>query len=206
MTRRSDPMLPLWMLLGFVVPILVGLLIGVLVGHPVYLLVMTVPLGVLVAMFLLARRAERAAYSQLAGQAGAVGAALTGVRRGWTIEAEPVAADPRTQDLIFRAVGRPGIVLVTEGPLPRVSRLAEAERKRTARLMPNVPVQVLNAGDGADQIPLRKLSVTLTRMRPALTKTEVARRLKALGDVRPPIPKGVDPTKVRPDRRAMRGR
>lgn len=209
MTRKADPATPWWMLLGFAGALLVGLLIGWAVGHPWYVLVLAAPIGILAATFILARRAERAAYSQIAGQPGATGAALSSLRRGWSVDAEPVAADPRTQDLVFRAVGRPGVVLVTEGPLPRVNRLAEAERKKTARLLPGVPVHVLHAGDGEDCIPLRKLSGKLGRMRPSLTKnevSEVSRRLRALGGVRPPIPKGVDPMRVRPDRRAMRGR
>lgn len=209
MTRRADPALPWWMLAGLLVPIAVGFGIGVAIDHRWYLLVLSVPLGVLAATFILARRAERAAYAQIAGQAGAAGAALTSLRRGWNVDAEPVAFDQRTQDLVFRAVGRPGVVLVTEGPLPRVNRLADAERKKTARLLPNVPVHVIHAGDGEEQVPLAKLSSKITRMRPALTKdevSEVTRRLRALGGVRPPIPKGVDPTRVRPDRKAMRGR
>ena len=42
-----------------------------------------------------------------------------------------------------------------------------------------------------------------------LTKEEVpsvAARINALQSSAPPIPKGIDPTKVRPNRRAMRGR
>ncbi|MFN0282365.1 MAG: DUF4191 domain-containing protein [Kineosporiaceae bacterium] len=209
MTRRSDRALPWWMLLGFTGPVVLGYLVGLAIGHPWYLLVLAVPTGVLAATFILARRAERAAYAQIAGQPGATGAALSSLRRGWNVDQEPVAVDARTQDLVFRAVGRPGVVLVTEGPLPRVNRLAEAERKKTARLLPNVPVHVMHAGDGSDQVPLQKLSGKLGRMRPSLTKTEVSevsRRLRALGGVRPPIPKGVDPTRVRPDRKAMRGR
>jgi hypothetical protein len=209
MTRRSDRALPWWMLLAFAGPVLAGYLVGLAVGHPWYALVLAAPTGVLGATFVLARRAERAAYAQIAGQPGATGAALSSLKRGWSVEQEPVAVDARTQDLVFRAVGRPGVVLVTEGPLPRVNRLAEAERKKTSRLLPNVPVHVMHAGDDPDQVPLRKLSGKLGRMRPSLTKSEVSevsRRLRALGGVRPPIPKGVDPTRVRPDRKAMRGR
>lgn len=209
MTRGVDPALPWWMLLGFVGPIVLGLAIGAWLGHPWYVLVLSVPLGFLVSTFILARRAEKAAYAQISGQPGATGAALTSLRRGWTVEQEPVAFDQRTQDLVFRAVGRPGVVLVTEGPLPRVARLADTERKRTARLLPNVPVHVVHAGDGEEQVPLPKLTGKLTRLKPSLSKdeaAEVSRRLRALGGVRPPIPKGVDPTRLRPDRKAMRGR
>ena len=46
-------------------------------------------------------------------------------------------------------------------------------------------------------------------MKPVLTKAEVSvvnKRLKSLGGLRPPLPKGIDPTKARMDRKAMRGR
>ena len=157
----------------------------------------------------MARRAEKAAYRRIAGQPGAALAALQNLRRGWTVEQEPVAVDPRTQDLVFRAVGRPGVVLITEGPLPRVARLVENERKRTTRILPDVQVIVIHSGDGEGQVPLRKLSTTLARKRAVLTKDEVskvAKRLKALGSARPPIPKGIDPFRARPDRKAARGR
>jgi len=136
--------------------------------------------------------------------------AFQNLRRGWSVEQEPVAVDPRTRDVVFRTVGRPGVVLVAEGPAARATKLAETERKRVARVLgQNVPVTVLLCGDGEGQIPLRKLSGHMMRMRPAITKTEVsevAKRLRALGGARPPIPKGIDPNRVRPDRRATRGR
>src|SRR3954468_6149211 len=209
-TRESDPLLPLWMLGAFVAVVLVAFLIGLPLGHPVYLAVLGVPLGVLLALLIMSRRAERFAYQRAAGQPGVTGQVLKNIRRGWFVEDEPVAVDPRTRDLVFRAVGRPGVALVTEGPVNRVQRLVDAERKRVSRVLgPNVPVLVLNVGDGEGQIPLRKINGKLTRMRPALTKTEasqVASRLRALGGARPPIPKGVDPMRMRPDRKGVRGR
>ncbi len=62
MTRQADPAVQWWMLLAFAGPVVVGVLIGLAVGHPYYVLVLTVPLGLLGATFILARRAERAAY------------------------------------------------------------------------------------------------------------------------------------------------
>jgi hypothetical protein len=47
------------------------------------------------------------------------------------------------------------------------------------------------------------------RSKAVLTKTEaaqVAARLKAIGGVRPPIPKGIDPMRMRPDRKGVKGR
>src|SRR5690606_16713845 len=136
------------------------------------------------------------------------------IRRGWTFGEEPVAMDPRTQDVVFRGVGRPGIVLVTEGPPHRAARLAEAERKKLARILPNVTITVLPVGREDGQIPLPKLASKARKVRPPkgsalLTKPELAQvsaRLHALGAARPPIPKGVDPMRARPDRKGMRGR
>jgi F0F1-type ATP synthase assembly protein I len=209
MTRKSDPAVVWYMLLAFIGAILLGLLIGVLTGHPIYVSVLGAISGVLLALIIMGRRAERAAYSQIADQKGAAGYAMKGLRRGWNVEEQPVAVDPRTQDLVFRAIGRPGIVLVTEGPVPRVNRLVELERKRLNRVLPEVPVIIMNAGPGDGQVPLRKLSRTIMRKRPVLTKGEVSdvsKRLRALGPARLPIPKGVDPSRMRPDRRATKGR
>jgi F0F1-type ATP synthase assembly protein I len=204
MTRKADPAVVWFMLLALVGATAVGVLIGVLIDHLIYVTILGLITGVLLAVVIMGRRAERAAYSQISDQKGAAGYALKGLRRGWNVEEQPVAVDPRTQDLVFRAIGRPGIVLVTEGPVPRVNRLVDLERKRLNRVLPEVPVIIMNAGPEEGQVPLQKLSRTIMRKRPVLTKTEVsavAKRLHALGPARLPIPKGVDPSRMRPDRR-----
>ena len=210
MTRQADPAVVWWMLLAFAGTLVLAYGIGFLAGHEVYVMVLGIPLGVMLALIVMARRAERAAYARFAGQTGAASMGLQNLRKGWNVEQEPVALDPRTQDLVFRAVGRPGVVLVTEGPSNRATKLAETERKRIARVLgANVPVTVLQCGDAEGQIPLRKLSAKIMRLKPVLTKTEVsevAKRLRALGGLKPPLPKGIDPTRARPDRRATRGR
>ena len=175
----------------------------------IFVVMLGLPIAFLLALVIMARRAERAAYANIEGQVGATATALRNLRRGWTVEEQPVAIDPRTQDHVIRAIGRPGVVLVTEGPLPRVARLVDKERKRITRVLPNVPVHVIHAGSGEGQVPLRKLTAKITRMRPVLSKTqaaEVTKHLRALGGARPPIPKGIDPFRARPDRRALRGR
>ncbi len=112
--------------------------------------------------------------------------------------------------MVFRAVGRPGVVLLAEGPAGRATRLAEAERKKVNRVAPGVPVSVVRVGEGGEGVvSVRKVARTLTKMKPVLTKEEasaVNKRLKALGGIRPPVPKGVDPNRARVDRKAMRGR
>ena len=58
------------------------------------------------------------------GQPGAVGAVLkNGLRRSWTGSERPINISPRTQDAVYRAVGRGGIVLIGEGPRSRTQRL-----------------------------------------------------------------------------------
>lgn len=57
--------------------------------------------------------------------------------------------------------------------------------------------------------PVRKVASVIQRKKPVLNKAEMAavnKRLKALGGVRPPISPGMDPTRARVDRKAMRGR
>jgi hypothetical protein len=213
--KSVDKAITWWMLGGAVLVVGLVTLIGWSLGHWLYALVVSLPMGFLVAVIIMGRRAERAAYRRLEGQPGATGAALSALRRGWYYEQEPVAAeasrpgDLSNAALVFRAIGRPGVVLVTEGPAARATRLAESERKRVNRVAPNVPVQILRIGDGEGEVPVRRLSKKLSRMRPELTKPEVEavnKRLKALGGVKMPVPKGMDPTRARPDRKAMRGR
>ena len=110
---------------------------------------------------------------------------------------------------MFRGVGRAGVVLVSEGPPHRAKRLLDAERKRVARVLPNVPVTTIQVGDGEDQVALPKLPRAVQKLKPTLTKpetAEVSKRLRALGVSRLPIPKGIDPTRARPDRKGLKGR
>ncbi|WGW13485.1 DUF4191 domain-containing protein [Saxibacter everestensis] len=209
MTRRQNPNVVWWMLLAFLGVVLIALLIGLWFGHPIYSSILGAAVGVLAAMFILARMAERAAFAQIEGQPGAVGAALGTLRRGWAVEEQPVAIEPRTQDVVFRAVGRGGVVLVSEGPPQRASKLLAKENKKTTRVLPNVPVHLIQGGNADGQVPLRKLPSTVTKIKPTLTKAEVLavrKRLTALGGASLPIPKGIDPTRARPDRKAMKGR
>lgn len=209
MTRGQDPAVTWLILAAFFGILVIGLVIGLLVGHWLYVLLLSAPFALLGAMFTLTRRAERAAYARIEGQPGAAMSALGTIRRGWTFVEEPVAMSPRTQDMVFRGVGRPGIVLISEGPPHRVDKLLEAERKRTARVLPNVPITMLQVGREEGQIPLPKLARSVQRLKPSLTKQEtgeVVKRLTALGAMKLPVPKGVDPMRARPDRKGMRGR
>ncbi|KIS27737.1 membrane protein [Arthrobacter sp. SPG23] len=208
MTRRHDPMVVWMMLLAFLGVVAVSFLVGFLLENWITGLIIGIPLGLLAATLILSRRAERAAFAQIENQPGASGAALGTLKRGWITEDQPVAVNPRTQDAVFRAIGRPGVVLVSEGPTHRVRPLVDAERKRLARILPNVTVHVIESGRGEGQVPISQVAKKMNKLDKELTKLEVnavSKRISSLGS-RLPIPKGIDPYKARPDRKAARGR
>ncbi|MFC6355685.1 DUF4191 domain-containing protein [Luethyella okanaganae] len=208
MTRRYDSNAVWFMALGFLLPIAASIGLGLwLAGDNGLTLALWIIAGVLggvlIALIILGRRAERAAYSQIEGQPGAVGAVLrSSLRRGWVGSEMPVSVNGKTQDAIYRAVGRGGVVLISEGPLSRTGRMLEEEKRKVARVLPNVPVTLVSVGDDDDAVALHKLARRLTRIKPMLTKAEVLavnNRLSSLGN-QLPIPKGVDPFKARPQR------
>ena len=211
MTRRQDPAIVPLMLAALVVPIVAGVLLAIFtspwsvnpVGFVLYIIIGLFT-GVLLGIIILGRRAERAAYAQIQGQAGAVGAVLkNGLRRSWVASEMPVHVSPKSQDAVYRAVGRGGIVLLGEGPKSRTQRLLEDERRKITRIVPNVPVTFIYVGPDEDSTPLHKISSTMQRLKPALRKQEiytVSNRLQSLGKNLMPIPKGIDPFKVRAQR------
>ena len=215
--RQLDPKVGWYMLIAALGVLVVVLLIGGLwLGRPIFSVIFALPLMMLAAMLVLNRRANNAMYNALDGRPGASGMALTSIQRGWYTSQEPVAADVQRRDMdltnaavVFRALGRPGVVLVGEGPKPRVNKLLEAERKKVARVAPGVPIHLFVAGDDEGDIPVRKLTNKVQRLKNALTKQELAvvnKRLKSLPGLRDGMPAGVDPTKVRMSRKALRGR
>jgi len=198
MTRKVDPMVGWVTLAAGFLTFAVFLAIGLLIDQPVYLGIVGLMLGVLAATLVFGRRAEKAAFSQVDGQPGAAVAALNMMRRGWTVT--PAVAVTRNQDIVHRAVGRAGVVLVGEGSPTRIGNLLATEKKKVARFVPDVPVYDLQAGNEQGQIPLRKLNRHLMKLPRNLKSHQVAevnRRLKALGTMNLPIPKGPMPKNLR---------
>jgi len=210
MTRRYDSTAVWWMALAFIAPIAVGLVVGFILSPAstfgfILWVVAGALGGVLLFLIVLGRRAEKAAYSQIEGQPGAVGAVLkSSLRRGWTASEMPVAVSPKTQDAVYRAVGTGGVVLIGEGPKTRTQKMLEEERRRVARVLPNVAINFLHVGPDPDAVPLHKLAARMARFKRSLTKAEiyaVSNRLSSLNkNTTLPIPKGVDPLKARAPR------
>ncbi|HZK05891.1 MAG TPA: DUF4191 domain-containing protein [Actinomycetaceae bacterium] len=200
-----------WAIFGALIGgIALGIGIGAIWGQAVYGGFVGLLTGLLGSMAILSWRTRKVSYAQIEGQPGASFAVLDQIKRGWNMEQEPVQVNPRTQDLVFRLVGRPGVVLVSEGPSSRVKRLLNDEKKRVQRVIPpNVPVVFIECGRDEGQVPLEKIEKKVRRLKKHLTNAEVAavsNRLRSLGGMRLPIPKGIDPARVRPDRKGMRGR
>ncbi|HZE14542.1 MAG TPA: DUF4191 family protein, partial [Mycobacterium sp.] len=100
-------------------------------------------------------------------------------------------------DVVHRAVGRAGVVLVGEGVPSRVAALLANERKRTERVAHGVPIHEFQVGNGAGQIPVSKLQRKLTTLPRTLKPAAVSDlnyRLKALQPSmqmpKGPLPKG----------------
>ena len=198
MTRKVDPAVG-WVTAatGFLA-LAVAVAIGLLIGHPIYLGFVGLMIAVLAATIVFGKRAEKAAFSQVDGQPGAAAAALNMLRKGWTVT--PAVAMSRNQDIVHRAVGRAGVVLVGEGSPSRVQALLVTEKKKVARFVPDVPIYDVQAGNEPGQVSLRKLNNHLMKLPRNLKQhqvIEVNRRLKALGSMNLPIPKGPMPRGAR---------
>ncbi len=179
--RQSNPRaLPLVALSGIGV-----LAVFVVVGLIFHLLPLLIPLGLLAglttAMIIFGRYAQSAQYKAVEGQPGAAAAIMQGMRGGWTVT--PAVSANRNMDVVHRAVGKPGVVLVGEGSPSRLAGLLAAEKKRISRVAYDVPIYDLQVGEEEGQIPIRKLQRKLTRLPRNLKGPAVADlnfRLKAL--------------------------
>ncbi len=206
-TKKSDPKIP-WILIGSLfLPFLVLLGIGYLTGYMFILGFIGFMTGLTLAAWVFGRRAERAVYGQIEGQPGAAAASLNMLRRGWTVT--PAVAFTKQQDLVHRVVGRSGVVLVGEGNHNRVRGLLNQEKRKVARVAPDVSVHEIFAGNGEGEVPLRKLPRAVTKLPKSITPgqvNELNHRLKALGAQQGamPIPKGPMPRSAK-QARSMRG-
>lgn len=175
--------------------IAVFVLVGLLTGIAAFLIPLGVLLGLLTAMILFGRFAQRAQFSAIEGQPGAAAAVLQSMRGNWTVT--PAVTANRNMDVVHRAVGRPGVILVGEGAPSRLTGLIAAERKKTARVAHDVPIFDFQVGNGEGQIPVSQLQRKVMRLprnlRPAAV-SDLNYRLKALQPSmqmpKGPLPKG----------------
>ena len=187
-----------WALIALFTAVLVaGVTLGFVLGRPVYGGFVTLPLAALATMFFFTRVAGSAAYASIEGQLGAGASVLMAIRKGWTTT--PAVAVNKQQDMVHRSVGRAGIVLTGEGGFA-VRQMVQDEKRKSERYAPGVPIIEVFVGDGEGQVPLRKLQKHVTKLPKKLTPhqmREVRARLKAVGGMSLPIPKGPMPKGVK---------
>lgn len=195
-TKQVKPWITAALIAVFALTWAIGILIGASLGHPVYFGFIFLPLALLATLLLFTRQAGTAAYTSIEGQIGAGASVLMAIRKGWTTT--PAVSVARNQDMVHRSVGRAGIVLTGEGSNSVRQMLAD-EKKKTERFAPGVPITEVLVGNEEGRVPIRKLQKHLRRLPKKLTAhqmREVRARLKAVGGMSMPIPKGPMPTRA----------
>ena len=210
-TRKAFPWLP-YVLIGILV---VGAAIGVGIGFlvqpvawwSVLLWAITgLMAGILAAMMTMTRLSTKAMYRQIDGMPGATGHVIsTSLGRRWQASEMPVGINPKTQEAVYRAIGRGGVVIVGEGARGRMTRLVGDERSKIKRVASGVPITVLYVGHGDDEVPIAKLAPTIKKLPKAIDRATMAAVIKRVDSVSQslaslPIPKGMDPNRVRAPR------
>src|ERR1039457_7324787 len=154
---------------------------GLLTGTGRLIIPLGVLVGVSVGMLLFGRFAQSAQYAAIAGQPGAAAAIMQSMRGNWTVT--PAVSANRNMDVVHRAVGRPGVVLVGEGAPTRLPSLLAAEKKRVSRVTYDVPIHDIQVGNEEGQVPIRKLQRKIMRLPRELRPAQISElnyRLKAL--------------------------
>jgi hypothetical protein len=201
LVRKESPTGIIYSILIFVVVLVAGIVFGKSIGHPIYLGLISLPLAFLIAFFLFTRFANTAAFASIEGQLGAGASVLMSIRRGFVTT--PAVNVSRNQDMVHRVSGKAGIILVGEGS-SAVRSLLQDERKKMERFLSGVPVTEVIVGDNAGQVSIRKLQKHLKKLPKKLNTAqlrEVRARLRSVGGLNIPMPKGPMPTNVRMPRR-----
>lgn len=192
-----------------------GVLLGLIVGYlippfQIWTLVLWgitgLLTGILGAMFLMTRLSTKAMYQKIDGMPGATGHVIsTSLGRKWQASDTPVGINPKTQEAVYRAIGRGGIVVVGEGARGRLTRLVSEERTKAQRVAHGVPVNVFYVGHGEDEVPIADLAKTIKKLPKSIDKATMAAVIRRIDSVSQsvtslPIPKGIDPLKARAQR------
>ena len=201
LVKKDSPLAIIWCLLVFTLILIFGVIIGNNLGHPIYAGFLSLPLAFLAGFFLFTRFANTAAFSSIEGQVGAGASVLMSIRRGFITT--PAVNVNRDQDMVHRVSSKAGIILVGEGGYG-VKSLMQDERRKMERFLSGVPVSEVVVGDNQGQVSIRKLQKHLKKLPKKLSTVqlrEVRARLRSVGGLNLPMPKGPMPTNIRMPRR-----
>ncbi len=213
MQREEDSRLLPYMIGAFLAIVVASVLVGLLIGGftKYLMIVLGIVLGVLVAFIIFGRRTQKSVYRKAEGQAGAAAWALQNMRGKWRVA--PGVSATGHLDAVHRVLGRPGVIFVGEGAPNRVKPLLAQEKKRTARLVGDVPIYDVIIGNGEGEVPLSKLERHLTKLPANISVAQLdglESKLSALGSRVGPaaMPKGPLPpqAKMRGVQRTVRRR
>ncbi|CAM3617808.1 DUF4191 domain-containing protein [Smaragdicoccus niigatensis] len=192
--RKEDKLLIPLMSAAFLGAIAIVVIPGLIfdIGSPWFLVPIGVLLGVLLAFIIFGRRVQKSVYGKAEGQPGAAAWVLENMKGPWQVR-NAVAATTQ-MDAVHRVIGRAGIILVGEGAPHRVKPLLAQEKKRTGRLVGDVPVYEVLVGNDAGQVPLKDLQKHLLKLPRNIdqkTMDSLDSKLQALGARSgPAMPKG----------------
>ena len=201
LVKKDSPFAIIWCLVVFALILVFGVIIGNNLGHPVYAGFLSLPLAFLAGFFLFTRFANTAAFASIEGQVGAGASVLMSIRRGFITT--PAVNVNRDQDMVHRVSSKAGIILVGEGGYG-VKSLMQDERRKMERFLSGVPVSEVVVGDNQGQVSIRKLQKHLKKLPKKLNTVqlrEVRARLRSVGGLNLPMPKGPMPTNIRMPRR-----
>ena len=201
LVKKDSPLAIVWCLIIFVLVLTFGIIIGNNLGHPIYAGFITLPVAFLGAFFLFTRYANSAAFASIEGQLGAGASVLMSIKRGFVTT--PAVNVNRDQDMVHRVSGKAGIILVGEGGFG-VKSLMQDEKRKMERFLSGVPVTEVMVGENSGQVSIRKLHKHLKKLPKKLNTAqlrEVRARLRSVGGLNLPMPKGPMPTNVRMPRR-----
>lgn len=182
--RTEDKRLIPYMIAAFSLMVSASVTAGVLVGGltMITLILLGVVLSALVAFIIFGRRTQQSVYHKAEGQTGGAAWALDNLRGKWRVS--PGVAANGHFDAVHRVIGRPGVIFVAEGSAARVKPLLAQEKKRTARLVGDVPIYDIIVGNGDGEVALVKLERHLARLPANISVKQVdilESRLAALG-------------------------
>ena len=204
---KAMPVGILFASIAFVVLVVVGALVSGLnfLGMVIWV-VLAIVTAYLTLLLTMTRRANTAIFKKYEDEPGRVSITVgTLTRRRWKGSNQPVAINARTKDMVFRIVGPAGVVLMAEGSKTSARALLEDERRKVQRLASGVTVHTFFTSQDGEGVPLAQLHKKVSKLKRTLNRAEinaVQNRLASI-DSRSglPIPKGIDPTKMRASRR-----
>lgn len=209
--KEADPKaLPFGILFGslmFVFITAVGVILtGLAFLGMVIWVILAIVTGYLTILLTLTRRANTAIFKKYEDEPGRLSITVgTLTRRRWKGTNQPVAVNAKTRDMVFRIVGPAGVVLMAEGQKTSARALLEDERRKVQRLASGVTVHTFYSAQDGEGVPLGQLHKKISRLKRSLTRAEITAVQNRLASIDSrsslPIPKGIDPMKVRASRR-----